>query len=472
MGFSDPTYLAFLAGAVLLVAWLPVGQPRIVGLIAISCVFLILGRSAWQTLPVVALIAYGAGLALQRMRDGAARLWLFIFALCALLTPLVFFKYTALLWNLVAPLLPNHSGGFAVESLILPIGLSFYTFLAIGYVIDVYVGNAEAEKSPLNFAAMMSFFPAVTSGPIERGSHFLPQLANLGRPSYDMAVSGLRALLLGLVFKVVIADSLAPHVNLVFSKPGAYGATDLVLANLYFAFQVYADFAGYSLIAIGSALLLGLELPVNFRQPYFSETVSEFWRRWHMSLSSWFRDYVFTPLQFKTRRIGVTGMAGALVLTFVLVGIWHGAGLKFVLFGLIHGALVAGSTLTLAARNRFWKSMGLPRGLLKSVRVLVTFGLVYLTLVLFRTSDVTSAFHYYSGLLRGFRPHTLPVAMPMALIACTLCIDMSREKGWALPKDPRMRWAGYYLAAALVIGFTVLNVARGNGDGQFIYFNF
>jgi Predicted membrane protein involved in D-alanine export len=471
MAFSDPLYLAFLVSAVLLVAWLPAGAPRLVGLIAVSYAFLVSLGSGWQILPVTTLITYGAGLALQRMNDGRARFWFFFVALCALLAPLLFFKYMGPLWNLAAPL-PNEDGGFAIKALVLPIGLSFYTFLAVGYVIDVYVGNSEAEKSPFNITAMISFFPAVTSGPIDRGPHFLPQLANLGRPSHEMAVSGVRALLLGLVFKVVIADSLAPHVNLVFANPGDYGATDLALANLYFAFQVYADFAGYSLIAIGSALLLGIELPVNFRQPYFSETVSEFWRRWHMSLSSWFRDYVFTPLHFKTRRLGVAGMAGALVLTFVLVGIWHGAGLKFVIFGLIHGSLVAGSTLTLAARNRFWKRMGMPRGLLRAVRILATFGLVYLTLVLFRTSDATSALHYYQGMLGSFTAHTLPLAMPLALISTVLCIDMSREKEWTLPRDPRVRWACYYLAVAVVIGFTVLNLSWGNGDGQFIYYNF
>ena len=429
-------------------------------------------RSDWQVLPAVTLIAYGAGAALQRMRDGPARFWLFLVALCALLTPLLFFKYLAPLWNFVVPQLPNVNSGLVVASPLLPIGLSFYTFLGIGYVIDVYVGNAEAEKSALNFAAMMSFFPTVTSGPIERAPHFLLQLTKLGRPSYEMAVSGLRALLLGLVFKVVVADSLSPHVNLVFGDPGSFGATDLALANLYFAFQVYADFAGYSLIAIGSARLFGVELLPNFRQPYFSETLSEFWRRWHISLSSWFRDYVFTPLQFKTRRAGTAGIAAALTLSFVLVGIWHGAGLKYLLFGLVHGVLVAGSTLTLAARNRFWKRMGLPYAPLRVTRIVVTFAIVYLTLILFRSSDLNAALHYYRGMIQGFRPGKLPFALPMMLIVLALAIDISRELGWPLPKNPAVRWVGYYLVAVVFIGFTILNLARGNGDGQFIYFNF
>src|SRR6185312_10875370 len=185
---------------------------------------------------------------------------------------------------------------------------------------------------------------------------------------YARAVAGLRAILIGLFMKVAIADTLAPHVDAVYFDPRRFGAVDLTLATVYFSFQVYADFAGYSLIAIGSARLLGVELLTNFMQPWLSQNLPDFWRRWHISLSSWFRDYVFTPLQFQARRSGAAGLAMALVFTFVLVGIWHGAGLKFALFGLIHGALVAFSTLTFARRDRYWRSRGVPRPVLSVLR--------------------------------------------------------------------------------------------------------
>src|SRR5258708_4095303 len=160
----------------------------------------------------------------------------------------------------------------------------------------------------------------------------------MGQFDYARAVSGLRAILVGLFMKIVIADALAPYVDSVYADPRQHGAVDLALSTTYFSFQVYADFAGYSLIAIGSARLLGVELLTNFMQPWLSQNLPDFWRRWHISLSSWFRDYVFTPLQFQARRQGVYGLAVALIFTFVLVGVWHGAGVNFALFGLIHGA--------------------------------------------------------------------------------------------------------------------------------------
>lgn len=470
MAFTDPRYFFFLLLSVVLVAVAPAGRGRLIAVLILNIAFLYLLRDQWYTVPIVAAISFFGARALERRREGYLRLALFVALLGALFLPLLYSKYMFAGYARLLVLFPGLAEQVAISNQALPIGLSFYTFLAAGYLIDVYVENYRAERSPLKFGVMMSFFPMVTAGPIERGERFLSQLGSLGAPGYQMAVAGLRALLLGVLLKVVVADTLAPEVNRVFSAPHHFGATDLWLANLYFAFQVYADFAGYSLIAIGSARLLGIELITNFRQPYLSQTVAEFWRRWHISLSSWFRDYVFTPLQFRLRKRGSVGITVALVATFLLVGIWHGAGTKYALFGLIHGLLVAISTFTIAARDALWRRLAMPPLIVRVVRTAVTFVLVYMTLVLFRAENTAQAFAYYRGMLTGFAPATLPLALPTAVIALALVVDIVLEM--QNKANSAVRWLAYYAGVALICGFAIWNTTNGAADVGFIYFKF
>lgn len=470
MAFTDPRYLLFLGLAVVLAALARVGQIKLLAIVSLNVAFLSMMGDQWAMLPIVGIVAFVIARRIEVQREGPLRLSLFLIGLVALFSPLFYYKYFSVVYTRIFAHLSglDHSYPFHIEAL--PIGLSFYTFLAAGYLIDVYIENCQAERSPLRFAAMMSFFPTVTSGPIERAEHFLPQLNALGRPNYVMIIAGLKALLLGVLLKFVVADTLAPDVNRVFSAPSSYGATDLWLANFYFAFQVYADFAGYSLIAIGSARLLGIELLPNFRQPYFSQTVSEFWRRWHISLSSWFRDYVFIPLQFRLRRRGGLAVAVALISTFALVGIWHGAGAKFVVFGFIHGILAVLSTVTLKSRDQFWKRVGMPPLAIRIGRIAITFFLVYLTLVLFRAGSLTEAMNYYRGMVSGFAAPTLPLLVPLIVVAISLAVDVILEVRPGA--NALARWSAYYVAIALICIFAVINTANGAGDVGFIYFRF
>jgi D-alanyl-lipoteichoic acid acyltransferase DltB (MBOAT superfamily) len=390
----------------------------------------------------------------------------------ALLLPLLVFKYGSVLAT--APAL-NGLPFDGLVTAILPIGLSFYTFQAVGYVVDVYVGRIAAERDIIRFAAFMSFFPQLMAGPIERAPHLIPQLSQVGVIDYDRAVAGLRAILCGLFLKIVVADTMAPLVDRVYGNPHAFGALDIALATIYFSFQVYADFAGYSLIAIGSGRVLGVELLPNFAQPYLSQSLAEFWRTWHMTLSGWFRDYVFTPLQFQWRRRGAAGLTCALLVTFTLVGIWHGAGWQYALFGATHGVLVSVGTVTRHTRDRWWRHIGVAGTPLVLFRVLCTFTIVTLTFVLFHAHTVGDAAWMYGTLARGaWVGPTLPIAWPALFISIIVATDLFEKHGGSLERLPATaRWIAYHgTAVGIIAAFVVKFMSGVPSVTQFIYFRF
>ena len=474
MALSDPAYLIFLAAAVLGLRCFPAGILRLLALVFLSLAFYIC-FTPWYALILLAVIgvAYPGGIVLARMKFGTMRFAIFIVVLAMIFAPLFVFKYLASLFGHVSDPLGMADTFFA--NVVLPIGISFYTFQAAGYVIDVYLDNVTVERNFVRFTSFLCFFPIMSAGPIERGAHLLPQLPNVGNFDYGRSVAGLRAILIGLVLKVVIADSLGPLVDRIYSSPSSYGAIDLCLATFYFSFQVYADFAGYTLIAIGSARLLGLELLPNFAQPFLSQTIPEFWRSWHISMSSWFRDYVFTPLQFYWRRAGTIGLVAALTVTFLLVGIWHGAGWKFVIFGFAHGALVSASTLSMKMRNQFWKHIGVPPRALFIWRSVATFTVATSTFVLFRADSLVDAIGIYKGILFGsMQSITLPLAWPGALIGTVIVYDLAVRFNWSLGLGGILyRWSAYYLATSCIIAVIFLRTLDGSQEGQqFLYFKF
>ena len=223
--------------------------------------------------------------------------------------------------------------------IILPVGISFYTFQTLSYTIDVYKGKLKPESNLINFAAYVAFFPQLVAGPIERASNLLPQFSRKRIFNNEQAISGLNLILWGLFKKVVIADSCATYVNAIFENPGQHNSLTLILGAVYFAFQIYGDFSGYSDIAIGTARLFGFELMHNFKLPYFSRDIAEFWRRWHISLSTWFRDYVYIPLG------GSRGSRWQQIrnvfIIFLVSGFWHGANWTFIIWGAIHALLLS-----------------------------------------------------------------------------------------------------------------------------------
>jgi D-alanyl-lipoteichoic acid acyltransferase DltB (MBOAT superfamily) len=220
-------------------------------------------------------------------------------------------------------------------NILLPVGISFYTFQALGYSIDVYRGTVKAERNFINYALFVTFFPALVAGPIERTANLLPQFKINNSFDYDKVTSGLKLAAWGMFKKVVIADRLAVYVNAVYDNPAVYPACSIALATFFFAFQIYCDFSGYSDIAIGSARALGFNLMTNFRQPYFARSIADFWRRWHISLTTWLTDYIYIPLGGNRR--GLLRQCINIIIVFALSGLWHGAAWNFVAWGILHG---------------------------------------------------------------------------------------------------------------------------------------
>lgn len=438
MTLSDPSFIGCFALVFVLFYLLPGGVARLVLVLAASIAFYVnLSGPYVAVLLLVAAIAYAGGLLMQAVGAGCRRM-IFITVLVGALAPLILFKYLAFLCDAVGIGVPP-----AIAELALPIGLSFFTFAAVGYLIDVYLELIEPERNPLRLATFVAFFPLVTAGPIERGGRLLPQL-DLALPfSSARALAGLRLIFIGLVLKVVFADQLAAPVALVFGEPENALPLEKLVAIVFFAFNLYADFAGYTLIAIGCANMLGIEVQPNFRQPFLSPNIPEFWRTWHMSLSFWVRDYLFLPLRAHWRRAGHKGMIAATLLSFTILGVWHGAGWQFAIYGLAWGVLAVGSLYTIKYRDAAYTALGVPQLAVRMIRAVITFFLVALVLVLFRANFLDDAMLFYHDIFSFALLDNLWDTIRFALF----------HQG-ALPELPVAAgyWADWLLIAAIVSG--------------------
>ena len=371
--------------------------------------------------------------------------------------------------------------------LLLPVGVSFYTFQSVGYILDVYQGRLEAERNFGRFALFVSFFPQLVAGPIERGGHMLPQLRRAHRFNYVNIVSGLRLMAWGLFKKVVVADRLALFVNPVFNHPRQHPEGPLLLlATLAFTFQIYGDFSGYTDLARGAARVLGFDFNLNFRQPYQAASVPEFWRRWHMSLSSWFRDYLYIPLGGS--RVSQARAYGNLLIVFVVSGLWHGANWTFVVWGGLHGLYLVLSTGARPLRERLARLTGLAAhpALRRGVGVAGTFGLVAYAWIFFRANNLADALfisrHLFSGwghlpgrpaatLLLEFSQHYRPelavAAFAVGLMLLVEYVGSRRSpQAWLSAQPVATRWLGYAGLALLILYLGIFT------STSFIYFQF
>ena len=354
--------------------------------------------------------------------------------------------------------------------LILPVGISFYTFQSMSYTIDVWRGRLKASRDPLKFALYIAFFPQLVAGPIVRASDFLPQLDEDRRPCADGVFRGLTEFAFGLLKKAVLADNLSVFVDAVFASVGGYASGTVALAVLAYALQIYFDFSGYSDMAAGAARCLGYDLPENFRLPYLSRSVGAFWRRWHISLSNWMRDYVYIPLG--GNRKGRARTLINLTLTMVLCGLWHGASWTFVAWGALHGAALCAQRLWSA---RFPARPGALRTLIATA---LTDLFVALTWVLFRSETFAQAAAVCRRLFAG-APGVRQT--PVWLIAALTC-----SAGFALWKGirrartgaemdgaaPMLKRGSYFGTLALLLMFGFALVLMYTGDNPFIYFQF
>jgi D-alanyl-lipoteichoic acid acyltransferase DltB (MBOAT superfamily) len=324
--------------------------------------------------------------------------WILI-SLCSNLGLLGFFKYFGFFSKEFAVML--ESLGFYVSmptlNIILPVGISFYTFQTLAYTIDVYRGKTKPTSNLLDFSVYVSFFPQLVAGPIERSKDLLPQIVNKRTFTKGNFSEGLYHVLIGMFKKVVIADNMAPIVNQVFATPVSdLNGTEILIGVYAFAFQIYGDFSGYSSIAQGIAKWLGIDLSWNFRMPYFSRTPSEFWRRWHITLSSWLRDYLYIPLG--GNRHGTFNTFRNLVLTMFLGGLWHGANWTFAVWGLAHGLIL----VVYHALEGVTKKVMIPGVIGKLIAAVIFFHLVCITWLLFRAENLTQAVEMFVQLFHSF----------------------------------------------------------------------
>jgi len=362
--------------------------------------------------------------------------------------------------------------------LILPVGISFYTFQSMAYTIDVYRKQIDVEEDVAVFATYVALFPQLVAGPIERAQNIIPQLRQKFDFDYDRVVSGLRLALWGAFKKIVIADRLAIYVNAVYNDAHSYSGLPLILATLFFTFQIYCDFSGYTDIAIGTARVLGFDLMENFRQPYFATSIRDFWRRWHISLSTWFRDYVYIPLG--GNRVSLVRNLVNLMIVFVVSGLWHGANWTFVIWGAVHGVIIVIETLFdhyTGKRNPKSLQLWIQRG--------ITFLIVWFAWIFFRANTVQDAFYVVqklfdfsdgrANLLRPLFGATLDVRiefiLSLGLIAFLMLTEWANSH-WDLQKLSLrwigVRWTMYYAA----LGFIIFTLLVNTTEQPFIYFQF
>jgi len=358
-------------------------------------------------------------------------------------------------------------------NILLPVGISFYTFQTLSYTIDVYMRKLEPTKDFIAFSAFVSFFPQLVAGPIERATQLLPQFYSKRTFDQERAINGLRQILWGLFKKVVIADNCAEYADLIFNNSADYSGSTLVLGAILFAFQIYGDFSGYSDIAIGTSRLFGFELMKNFDFPYFSRDMAEFWRRWHISLSTWFRDYLYVPLGGS--RGGMRMRIQNTFIIFIVSGFWHGASWNFIAWGFLNALyfvplLVSGANrknLDIVAKGKMLPSIK------EVLQVFMTFALTVFAWIFFRASDMDHAFSYISGILSTSLftvSHIVPGTLFLLISVFVLIEWIGREGAYAIESigsnwSRPVRYTAYYGLIISIFWF-------GGEEQQFIYFQF
>ncbi len=489
MTFTTLTFLLFLA-FVFLVYW-RLQDRRAQNAFLVVASYFFYGwwdwRFCWLML-ASSLLDFGVGLGLNRVEMPGRRKLLLAAGLSGNLALLGFFKY----FNFFAESLRALAGtvGWTLHpvtlQVVLPVGISFYTFQTMSYSIDIYRGRMRATTRLVDYLAYVSFFPQLVAGPIERATHLLPQFFKPRVFSHDQTVDGCRQMLWGFLKKMVIADNLAPIVDRVYANPDFWTGFELAVATVFFAFQIYCDFSAYSDIAIGVARLLGFELMRNFNCPYFSQSMGEFWRRWHISLTTWFKDYVYVPLG--GNRLGVWRGSFNVLVTFLLSGLWHGAAWNYLVWGAINGgAVVVEKAVVGRGKPRVPDIPGSdqrrPRGgMMILARMLLTFGLVCLGWIFFRARSFNDAclivHHISTGVwdvskaAEGFSLVNYgPLHGWMYVALAALMVVEWRQRDQAHPLRigswPRLaRWSLY-----TALGWLVLS-AGTFGSTQFIYFQF
>ena len=416
----------------------------------------------------VTAVAYVTGLLLEKKQTVKSRKWILAVGLILCFSSLVFFKYYNFLNESIFSLLAAIGLRWPLPNLdlLLPIGISFYTFQATGYCIDVYRKDVPAERNPLTFALFVSFFPVILAGPIQRSKNLIPQLKNEHKLLADDVIGGIKMMVWGFFMKLCVADRLGTYVDSIFNNIPAHNGVSIAIASVFYTIQIYGDFAGYSLVALGSAKALGFNLPENFRRPYFSTSFKEFWKRWHIALSSWFGDYLYIPLGGNRVKYGRYLLN--LMIVFLVSGLWHGAAWTFVLWGGLHGLYqVVEALCKKCFGTRDYKGVG------KVLKIVFVFLLVNFAWIFFRASSIDNAFLAISKMFTEFgAPFISPMAMLFGVLSTLILFvkDFADEyhPQWRLI-DSRKPAISVVTLASLIVFIFLFGVLDSS---QFIYFQF
>lgn len=479
MLFNSLTFAVFLP-IVFALYWLLKKSTRKQNLLLLISSYVFYGWWDWRFLLLI-LISSGAdfiiGQKLYNEKNGRQRKRWLVLSLIINLGILGFFKYHGFFMDSFAELISSIGlkPNLPVLQIILPVGISFYTFQTLSYTIDIYRNKLKPTSDIVSFFTFVAFFPQLVAGPIERAKNLLPQFKSKRVFDPAFAVSGLRLILWGLVKKTIIADRVFYIVEALYDHPGEFSSISIIFGTLLFGLQIYCDFSGYSDIAIGTARLFGIRLMINFKTPYFSQSFREFWQRWHISLSTWFRDYVYIPLG--GNRSGKSNWILAIILTFGLSGLWHGAYFHYVVWGLLHGLFYLGENLF----AKFWGNRWKPG---KYFRILFVFTLMNFAWIFFRAANIdeaaelTGRLFYISSEGAGFELIRLFLNFPslyygiytMASIALFMIIEIITRKNDIniMAKLPKyIRWSIYYFMVLWILLLGEFNTAP-----EFIYFQF
>ncbi|MHA6250220.1 MBOAT family O-acyltransferase [Pontibacter sp. CAU 1760] len=491
MLFNSIEFFIFFPIVVILYFLTPPNRRWLLLLLA-SYYFYMSWKPAYAIILVVStLVDYFCGRAMGNYTDEEQhkrKPWLYL-SLASNLGILLLFKYYNFFNDSARELAASLNVPYAMPAfeLLLPMGISFYTFQTMSYSIDVYHGRIKPERHLGIFALFVTFFPQLVAGPIERAGNLLSQLHKPHQFDYDRIVAGLRRMAWGFFKKIMIADNLALMVNEVYNNPGDFQGFSFIIATIFFAFQIYCDFSGYSDIAIGAARIMGFNLMENFRSPYFAKTISEFWGRWHISLSTWFRDYLYIPLG--GNRVVKWRWYYNLFIVFMVSGLWHGASWTFVIWGALHGIYQVFGILTKQQRNSFVHKVGLTNHplLYKWVQVLTIFFLVCFSWMFFRANTITDAFFIvrqsFNALANPGQLFSLDLAhdvfmnqgvkvflvsvLAVAIMELVHLIQRNGSVTALLTQRPVwLRWGIYYAAIVVVLLFGQF------GNQEFIYFQF
>ncbi len=449
-------------------------------LLVASCIFYMAFIPAYILILIVTIIIdYIAGIMIENEAGTKRKKWFLVMSIIANVGVLAIFKYyNFFVFNIDHLLHFAHSKtNIPLLNIILPIGLSFHTFQAMSYTIEVYRGNQKAERHFGIYALYVMFYPQLVAGPIERPQNLLHQFYEKHEFSYENVIGGLRQMMWGLFKKAVIADRLALLVDPVYDNPHHASSLSLVIATIFFAYQIYCDFSGYSDIALGAAKVMGFHLMLNFNRPYRARSISEFWRRWHISLFTWFSDYIYIPLATSLRDWGKFAVGFSVIVIFLISGLWHGAAWKYIAWGALHGIAMAYEVFTKKTRKKIFKSI--PTALGNFISVVCTFSYVCFTYIFFRASSLQTAlaivkkiFHIFSE-VSGFKYLYNSIAanitgfLLIIMLELIYLIEKGADFNSFVVKQPRVaRWAIYYTIGMSIYLFGVYQ------NRQFIYFKF